>query len=638
MVRAAPDSGSIVETRDALSRMVEELDHRGPDAVGMFADSAAGLGHARLSIIDVAGGSQPLTNEDGTIQVVCNGEIYNHRELRKELESRGHHLRSQSDCEVLAHLYEEVGEKLPERLNGMFALAVWDARRGRLFLARDRMGQKPLYYSLEEPDHAVVFGSELKVFTALSNSTRELDFESVAAYLAFGYIPDPGTIYKGVRKLPPGCFLSVTTTEATVQTYWRSVFDPTSVTADEAAEELEALFRDSVRLRMMADVPIGAFLSGGVDSSATAGAMAEQASGPIHTFAIGFDEPELDERSYSRLFAAQIGSHHREDLLTAPTPALMERFADVYDEPFGDSSALPTMRVSQLARESATVALSGDGADEVFGGYERYSRELLKGKLRSAVPGALLPALKRAAGETGAGLTTLTTAGRIRAGFGDVGGGAADSYFNAMAAFHDSDIEALLPFGAYGALGGRSPRETFRNRFIDTGSLPLLSQLQACDFETYLPGDILTKVDRASMAFSLEVRSPWLDHRIVEFAGRLPPSLKASGSARKKTVRRMLRGRVPESILHRPKRGFAIPAGRWLTSELGAVLVFAIAQPEIEELVRRDEVRRLLAASPAPAGRAATQLWHLFALAIWICRHRSRRAIDWEMIGRPAAA
>jgi len=423
-----------------------------------------------------------------------------------------------------------------------------------------------------------------------------------------------------------------------VRTYWSPVFEQTPVTADEAAEELQALFGDSVRLRLMADVPIGAFLSGGVDSSATAGAMAEHASGPIHTFAIGFDEPEFDERPYSRSFAAQIGSHHREDLLASPAPALMERFATVYDEPFGDSSALPTLRVSQLARESATVALSGDGADEVFGGYERYSRELLKGKLRSAVPGALLPALKRAGGGSGAGLTTLTTTGRIRAGFGDVGGGAADSYFNAMAAFHDDDIEALLPSGARRTLEGQSPRETFRNRFVSTEGLPLLSQLQACDFATYLPGDILTKVDRASMAFSLEVRSPWLDHRIVDFAGRLPPSLKASGSARKKTVRRMLRGRVPESILHRRKKGFAIPAGRWLTHELGAIFAFAIAQPEIEEFVRRDEVRRLLTASPAPAGRAATQLWHLFALAIWVCRHRGGRAIDWEMIGRPAAA
>lgn len=638
MVRSAPDSDSIGETRDALGRMVGALDHRGPDARGIYADSAAGLGHARLSIIDLEGGAQPLTNEDGTIQVVCNGEIYNHRELRKELESRGHHLRSQSDCEVLAHLYEEVGEKLPERLNGMFALAVWDARRGRLFLARDRMGQKPLYYSLEEPDHAVVFGSELKAFTSRSSDTRDLDFESVANYLAFGYVPDPGTIYKGIRKLPPGCSLSVTATAATVRTYWRPIFDPTSATADEAAEELEALFSDSVQLRMMADVPIGAFLSGGVDSSATAGAMAEHASAPIHTFAIGFDEPELDERSYSRLFATQIGSHHREDLLSAPTPALMERFADIYDEPFGDSSALPTLRVSQLARESATVALSGDGADEVFGGYERYSKELIKGTLRSAVPGVLLPALKRAAGETGAGLATLSTAGRIRAGFGDVGGGVADSYFNAMAAFHDSDLEALLPSGIYGALSGRSPRETFQSRFTDTESLPLLSRLQACDFATYLPGDILTKVDRASMAYSLEVRSPWLDHRIVEFAGTLPPSLKASGSARKKTIRRMLRGRVPESILHRRKGGFAIPAGRWLTSVLGAVFSSVVAAPEMEELVRRDEVRRLLAASPTPAGRAATQLWHLFALAVWVCRHRNGRVIDWEMIGRPAAA
>ncbi len=637
LVRASEDAGSIEATRAVLGRMCDSLAHRGPDSMGLYADEAAGLGHARLSIIDIEGGRQPLANEDGQVQAVCNGEIYNYRELREELRGRGHRFRSESDSETLVHLYEEVGEKLPERLNGMFALAIWDRRERRLLLARDRMGQKPLYYSTDEPGFRIVFASELKALDAEASGTREIDPKSVAGYLAHGYVPDPRTIYRGVHKLAPGCCLSVTAAGVRMWRYWRPRFEVSETTADRAAEELEALLGDSVRLRMMADVPIGAFLSGGVDSSATAGLMAERAPGRICTFSIGFPEAAYDESPHARSFAERIGSRHVEDVLEGPTPALLERFAETYDEPFGDSSALPTLRVSELARGEVTVALSGDGADEVFGGYERYSRELLKGLLRGAIPGAVLPLLRRAGGG-GGGLAGASRAGRVRAGFADLGGGVADSYFCAMAAFHEDDLRGLLAAPVHRELGGWTPREAFRERFEETAGLPLLSRLQACDFETYLPGDILTKVDRASMAHSLEVRSPWLDHRIVEFACRLPPGLKAGVRFRKKIVRRMLRGRVPEALLQRRKRGFAIPAGRWLRHDLRTLFEWAISRPEMEELIRRDEARRLWARYHGGEGRAATQLWHLFALALWACRHRGREAVDWDRIRRPAAA
>jgi len=635
LVRSAENPHSVDETRVALGEMCRSLSHRGPDSNGTYVDQQAGLGHARLSIIDLEGGGQPLPNEDGQVRVVCNGEIYNYRELREELRKLGHRFRSKSDSETIVHLYEEMGERLPERLNGMFSLAVWDAREQRLLLARDRMGQKPLYYSTSEPGFRILFASELRAFAAISNRTRELDPKSVASYLAFAYIPDPGTIYRDIRKLPPGSCISVTPNGVREWRYWRPRFDAVRTTQDDAAEELEALFDDAVRRRMMSDVPIGAFLSGGVDSSATAGLMAEHAPGRIRTFSIGFPEPEFDESPYARRFANQIGSDHLEAVLSGPTQGLLQRFAETFDEPFGDSSALPTLQVSELARREVTVALSGDGADEVFGGYDRYSRELRKGVLRSLTPAALMPVLRRAGGEQDVGLAAMSPVGRVRAGFTDVAGGVADSYFCAMAAFHDDDLR-LMSAGLVENLAGWTPRERFRELFSRTEKLPLLSRLQACDFETYLPGDILGKVDRASMAHSLEVRSPWLDHRIVEFACRLPPSFKADTRMRKKIVRRMLANRVPEDLLRRRKQGFAAPVGRWLTGELRTLFEWAISRPELDELLRRDEVKKLWESYGGSEGRPAVQLWRLFALALWTCRHRHRQAIDWQMIRQPS--
>lgn len=631
LVRTSYEPDSLHSTASVVSRMCARLKHRGPDSEGVYADDLVGLGHARLSIVDIKTGDQPLSNEDGSVQLVCNGEIYNYRELRDGLRKRGHRFKSGSDCEVLVHLYEEVGEDLPKHLIGMFALAIWDAPRRTLLLARDRLGQKPLYYSAAEGPYRFVFASELKALAATSDRQRRLAPRSVATYLSLGYVPDPDTIYADVHKLPPASCLSLGPQGAPrVWRYWAPSYEIRDVTLEEAGEELRALLADSVRLRLMADVPIGAFLSGGVDSCATAGEMADQSLDLIHTYSIGFEDPAFDERPYARRFAETINSRHREDLLK-PTPGLLERFANTFDEPFGDSSALPTLRVSELARSEATVALSGDGADEVFGGYERYSRELLKQVFRSALPSCFRAELTKSIGGAQDALDITTRAGRLRAGLTDIADLASDSYFRAMASFHDRDLSRLLAPELGKDLDGWTPTQMFRRSFDAAAHLPLLSQLQACDFEFYLPGDILTKVDRASMAHSLEVRSPWLDHRIVDFGCRLPPALKAGLHSRKRVVRSMLRGRVPKALLQRRKQGFAVPAGRWLHGELSSLFDWVASRPEMEELVRPDRIRQLRSAYEGSEGRAAKQLWHLFALSLWSCRHRHPQSVDWEL-------
>ena len=580
--------------------------HRGPDDEGRFVAPGVALGMRRLSIIDVANGRQPIGNEDGSIQVVLNGEIYNHRELRTKLLNLGHRFSTRSDTETIVHLYEDAGEAVVDGLRGMFSFALWDAGRQRLVVARDRVGIKPLYYW--EHDGGVAFVSELRSLLAMPGFVARVDPKAIAGYLAFGYVPETACILTGVRKLPPGHLLTWDRElGVSIRRYWSAIRETKEWAEAEAVAELRRLLAESVELHLESDVPLGAFLSGGIDSSTVVALMARQAGQPVRTFSIGFDDPAFDEAPHAARVARELGTVHTELIVRPDADTLIEHVVRAFDEPFADSSALPTFLVSQLARQHVTVALSGDGGDELFGGYERYAEVTQLGQLRSAGVRSAIAGVVRRMPHVSPGRNYLLDWSRTR-----------QARYTARVTLPLLRSEGGAARAEVAAL--LESRDTLLDdSFAEAESRDFLSQMMLVDFSTYLPGDILTKVDRASMAHSLEARVPLLDHRLIEFAMSLPSSLKLRDGTGKWILREAIKGLVPRSVLEHPKRGFAVPLRRWFRKELRhRVDALLDANCAIHQFVDPRYVRHLVLEHRVGRRDHSAALWRLMTLELWL--------------------
>ena len=552
--------------RQAIARMTSTLTHRGPDDEGYYLDDFTALGHRRLSIIDLQTGRQPMSNESGDVWIVFNGEIYNHGDLRRVLEGKGHTFRTRSDTEAIVHAYEEWDTACLDRLRGMFAFAIWDARRRRLFLARDRIGKKPLYYAVRG-DGTLLFGSELKALTAFSDLPLSVDLEALSDYLTLTYVPREKSIFREVRKLLPGHYLLADSTGVAMRRYWDASFATTDPDGP-PAERVAALLRDAVAHRLESDVPLGAFLSGGIDSSAIVAFMAQSMRIPVTTASIGFPDRRYNELPYARQVAELFSTDHREDTVTAGAVDILDRLIWHYDEPFGDSSAVPTYYLAQLARRRVTVALSGDGGDESFAGYRRYYVDVLENTLRELLPPSLRRPFFGLLGALYPKADYLPQVLRGKTVLSNVARPAWEAYFHTMSGTNERDTNRLLSADTCAALGRYRTADIFADLYAAADATDSLGRIQYIDFKTYLPDDILTKIDRASMANSLEVRCPLLDHHLVEYVAALPARLKLRGRRSKIILKEALRDVLPREILERPKMGFVMPVADWLRGPL----------------------------------------------------------------------
>ena len=572
---------------DRLAAMVATLRHRGPDDAGQVALPGAGLGMRRLSIIDVAGGGQPFANEDGTIHLVGNGEIYNHAELRADLAERGRRFRSGSDIEAVLHAYEAWGDGCLERIHGMFAIALWDARTRTLWAARDRAGEKPLYYA-ETPD-GLVLASEIKALLACPDVSRDVDLEALDQFLTYEYVPSPRTIFAAIRRLPAAHALTWHAGDLTIAPYWdAAAIAPRDWSDDDAAGALRETLERSVERQMMSDVPLGAFLSGGIDSSAVVACMCEAAqrtNRPVNTFSMGFADGSYNELPHARLIAGRFGTHHREGTVEPDIAALFDQLIVHLDEPFADVSLFPTYLVSTIAREHVTVALSGDGGDELFGGYDTYAADRLARRLAAVAPNGALRALAAAAAhlpprERKKGLVNKLK--RFTAGIAEA---PADiGHYRWMTYVSPETKRVLYTPALRDALSRAESYRPVRDALGAFGGDDLLNRQLYADLRIYLADDILVKVDRMSMAASLETRAPFLDVDVIELACSMPGHLKVRGAERKFILKRAFADRLPGSILRRPKEGFSIPMKNWLKREL-APLMHDLLSPE--RLARR---------------------------------------------------
>jgi asparagine synthase (glutamine-hydrolysing) len=552
--------------------MNDAIAHRGPDGHGFHVSPGVGLGHRRLSIIDLEGGKQPLYNEDGSVVVTYNGEIFNFGELVTELTNLGHTFRTRCDTEVIVHAWEQWGEASLARFNGMFAFAIWDERQQRLFLVRDRMGVKPLHYCLL-PSGWIAFGSELKTLLAHPQVPRKIDPRAVENYFAFGYVPDPETIFANVRKLEPGTYLSIERGKENTapRRYWDVPLlkRPSGrINAADAQVELRERLQRAVSLRLVSDVPLGAFLSGGIDSSAVVAMMREARVPHLLTCSIGFTEREYDESEQALVVARAKQSDHKTQVVDAADYSLLDHLIDVYDEPYADSSAIPTYRVCALARQHVTVALSGDGGDENFIGYRRYRLFAAEEAVRSRLPLGVRSALFGPLGRFYPKLDWAPRFVRGKTTFQSLARDTVDAYLHGVSIFSDEGRSALFSTALRRDLQGYRANEVFRDALHSGTSDDALALVQYLDFKTYLPGDILTKVDRASMAHGLEVRTPFLDYTLVEWAAQLPTSLKLNGGEGKYVLKKALEPLLPQETLYRKKQGFAVPLDLWFRGSL----------------------------------------------------------------------
>jgi asparagine synthase (glutamine-hydrolysing) len=540
-----------------VTRMCDTITHRGPDGEGFHTGTRVALGMRRLAIIDVAGGQQPVTNEDGTVVVVFNGEIYNHESLRTELIGRGHRFTSRSDTECLAHLYEEYGDELVTHLRGMFAFAIWDERRSRLLLARDRVGKKPLYW--RSTGDGLAFASELKALLEDPTFDRSVDQVALHHYLTYQYVPAPWSIYAGTQKLPPGHVLTWQNGATTIRRYWRVDFTPQPVAStDEACERLRELLLEATRIRMVSERPLGAFLSGGVDSSAVVAAMARQSTEPVKTFSIGFDESRYDERQYARAVAARYGTDHHELVVRPSALSVLPTLAWHFDEPFADSSAIPSYYVAQLSRQHVTVVLNGDGGDECFGGYRRYAYLAACARIPSS----------RLATATLVRLAPVLASRRVGRALKALGEPAPRRYARLMSYFAPEQKYALYTDALREHLDGVDSYWLLDEVFRESAADSDVGRAIDADVNTYLPGDLLVKVDITTMANSLEARSPFLDHVLLEWAASLPTELKIRRGRTKHILKQAVADWLPPEVLDRPKMGFAVPLAQWLRGEL----------------------------------------------------------------------
>ncbi len=601
---------------EALLRAMTSVQaHRGPDGEAVVCRGPVGLGHRRLAIIDLNTGDQPMANEDGSIWIVFNGEIYNFHELRRELEARGARFRTVSDTEVILKAYEADGPACVERLRGMFAFAILDERRRRLLLARDRAGIKPLVYAWD--GRRLLFGSEIKAILQDPHVDRDLDQEALGDYLTYHYVPAPRTIFRAVRKLPPAStlLLPLDGGEPVVSEYWRLRFAPDPhVTESEWIERLRTHLADAVRSHMVSDVPIGAFLSGGVDSSTVVALMAQASAAPIRTFSIGFDEADFDELRFARQVATRYGTDHYELVVKPSALEILPKLAWHFDEPFADSSAIPTYYVAKITREHVTVALSGDGGDENFAGYRRYARAVGLHERLDRGAAALLRRLFRAA----ASALPVGAPGQAYAGL--LGAGPIDRYRRLVAYQRRETLRRLLSDDLAALARSAASADTFARLAARSGAPDYVTALQYIDVYTYLPGDILTKVDLTSMAVSLESRVPLLDHKLMEFVATIPSSLKLRNGTGKYLLKRAMATSLPVEILTRRKMGFGVPLAAWFRSELRDMTRDVLLSPAARQrgLFRIKEVETLLKTHDAGRRDCSARLWALVCFELWM--------------------
>jgi asparagine synthase (glutamine-hydrolysing) len=598
------------------ARMCAGLEHRGPDSTGIHLDGAAALGIQRLRVIDLATGDQPIYNEDRSVVVVLNGEIYNYRELRDELAARGHTLATKGDAEVIVHLYEEYGPACVQRLHGMFAFALWDARRRKLLIARDRVGKKPLLYALR--DGVISFASEMFALLADDTIPREVDPAAIDAYVALGYVPAPLTALRGVRKLPAAHTLVLQDGRVTIEPYWRLDY---SVKADlpveEWCERIRAAIREATRRRMIADVPLGAFLSGGIDSSAVVAAMAEQSSEPVRTFSIGFDHEQFDELPYARRIAEHFGTEHEEFRVHAEAADIVPRIVRHYGEPYADATAIPSFYLSELTRRHVTVALNGDGGDESFAGYTRYVANALAGRL-DRVPRGLRRAIGAAGSrfhERGHRSSVRNRAVRLSRTLGLDAAGRYARY----AAIGDEPWRRAMYSAEFAASLEGVRRDPIAEAWAATSGSDVVDKMLEVDIATYLAGDLIPKIDIATMAHALEARSPFLDHELMELAATIPASLKVRGAEKKWILREALRGWVPDEVLDRPKQGFVVPLSQWLRTDLAEWARDVLLDPATQArgYFAPGAVEGLLARHAEGADADDRRVWSLVMLELW---------------------
>ncbi len=556
--------------RALLRRMNDSIAHRGPDGEGEHCEPGVALGHRRLSIIDIATGQQPLYNEDGSVVVVYNGEIYNYQALIPELQALGHVFHTKSDTEVIVHAWEAWGETCVERFRGMFAFALWDRNKETLFLARDRLGVKPLYYALL-PDGQCVFGSELKAVLPHPGVTRTIDPCAVEEYFALGYVAEPRTIYASVQKLPPAHTLVLRRGAAppAPREYWDVRFTlDNPIGFEDAKAELDRRLQDSIRLRMISEVPLGAFLSGGVDSSAVVATMARISDAPVNTCSISFDDPAFDETRFAQMVAERYRTNHFVDRVASDDFDLIDTLAATYDEPYADSSAIPTYRVCQLARQHVTVALSGDGGDENFGGYRRYQLHLMEEKLRSALPLGFRRPVFGLLGRLYPKADWAPRVFRAKTTFESLARTSVEAYLHSVSVTSEAMRRSMFSAKMTAMLSGYRARDVFLAHAARAQTTDPLALIQYVDLKTYLVGDINTKVDRASMAHSLEVREPLMDHPLVEWLASLPTPMKLRAGEGKYLLKSAMEPHLPHAVLYRPKMGFAVPLARWIRGPL----------------------------------------------------------------------
>jgi asparagine synthase (glutamine-hydrolysing) len=604
--------------RTTLENMNQALLHRGPDSSGSFVQDGVGLAARRLAIIDLEGGDQPIANEDGTIHVVQNGEIYNYRELREELERGGHRLATRSDTEVLVHLYEDHGPRFVEKLRGMFAIALWDGRARRLVLARDRFGIKPLYYRLT--GESLSFASELKALLRQPGFDREIDLNALETYLAFSFIPAPLTIFRGVSKLPPGSVLTWDTNQGErgpqIVSYARpgpvSAAEARTETEEELAEELLDRLRDSVRAHLIADVPVGVLLSGGIDSCTLAALASMESSAPVMTFSIGFDEPRFDERARARLVAERYGTDHHELVVRPDAVELLPKLAQVYDEPFADASAIPTFIVSKLARQHVKVALSGEGGDELFGGYDYYVGHLLAPRLR-ALARLARPFVERLPSSSAKASSLDHKAKRFVRGARLT---PLERHYVWKEVFSPEGRTELFREDRRGEL---DPLELLRRRYDESEGCDELSRVMDVDLGIFLVDDMLVKTDRASMANSLEARVPFLDPVVSELALALPSRLKVRPFATKRLIRSAVARLLPKEVIEGKKQGFSIPVARWLRGELQPVAreVLSPERVRAQGFFKPETVTRMIDGHASGRADFSRQLWALLVFSLW---------------------
>ncbi len=574
--------------RDFAPKLMERINnvqaHRGPDELGLHLESGLAFGHRRLSVIDLASGQQPLFNEDNSVAIVFNGEIYNYLALTTELKALGHVFRTRSDTEVIIHAWEAWGEACVQRLRGMFAFAVWDRKQQTLFLARDRLGVKPMFYALLA-DGSFIFGSELKVITAHPDFVRSIDPLAVEEYFALGYVADPRCIYTGAHKLAPAHTLTLRHGRGLPEPkpYWDVAFTlENRISAEDAVDELRARLDESVRLRLMAEVPLGAFLSGGVDSSAVVATMASVSSTPVRTCAIGFDDPKFNESAFAQQVATRYKTDHHLEIVKSDDFDLIDTLAWLYDEPYADSSAIPTYRVCQLARKHVTVALSGDGGDESFGGYRRYRLHAAEERARNAVPLSLRQPLFGLLGRIYPKLDWAPRLFRAKTTFQALALDSTQAYLHSVSVLRLDEREALYSSGFKRTLAGYRAQEVFKHHAARANTTDPLALVQYLDYKTWLVGDINTKVDRASMAHSLEVREPLMDHELIEWLATLPSGLKIRGQEGKWLLKKAFEPSLPNDVLYRPKMGFSVPLAKWLRGPLRERLQQAVLGPQLE--------------------------------------------------------